>query len=226
MLKAVIFDFDGVIVDTEMLHYKAFDHIFRTCGVTMPIEVYYDRFLGLSDEELMRTVAEENNLHVSEQNLRQLLEEKAMVFKELALAQATIIDGVPRFLAMLSDNKIAMAIYSGALLPEINMILKGAGLREFFDCVVSAEQVEKGKPHPQGFLLALEKINKKFKAQIAPAECVVVEDSRWGLEAAQAAGMHPVAITNTYPAEQLKPAEKIVANLSELTLDEMHSLCR
>jgi len=134
---------------------------------------------------------------------------------------------------MLFQNKIPMAIYSGALLSEIEMILcaasltgKGANLRSFFDVIVSAEQVKKGKPDPEGFLLALKLLNTKTNQAIKPQDCIVIEDSHWGLEAAQAAGMHPVAVTNTYSAEQLKPADKIIGNLSELTLDELQTLCR
>jgi beta-phosphoglucomutase-like phosphatase (HAD superfamily) len=126
---------------------------------------------------------------------------------------------------MLADNKIPMAVCSGALLPEIEMILKGAGLRHFFDVIVSAEQVKKGKPDPEGFLLALKLLNKKTSQPINPQDCIVIEDSHWGLEAARAAGMHPIAVTNSYSADQLKPSDRTVANLNQLTLEDLCSLC-
>jgi HAD superfamily hydrolase (TIGR01509 family) len=233
MLKAVIFDFDGVLVDSELLHHQAFNRIFEKFNLQISTQEYYDRFLGLSDEELLRTIDKEKKLSLSEPRLRQLLQEKAATFKDLALTQAVVIDGVPQFLKMLSENKILMAICSGALLPEIEMILcaasptgKGAGLRNYFDVIVSAEQVKKCKPDPEGFLLALKLLNKKTHNQIQPQNCIVIEDSHWGLEAARNAGMHSVAVTNSYPADLLKPADKIVANLGELTLDNLHSLCR
>ena len=147
------------------------------------------------------------------------------MFKEMAATEAGIIEGVPKFLNMLSDGKIPMAICSGALQPEIEMILKGAGLREFFEVIVSAEQVERGKPDPEGFLLALKLLNKKMKKSIKPENCVVIEDSHWGLEAAKAAGMRAVAITNTYAAEHLKPADKVIAHLNDLSLAELNTLC-
>jgi len=225
MLKAVIFDFDGVLVDSEMLHYQAFDNIFRPLGVQISVREYYDRFVGMTDEELFRLLDKEKNLHLSEQQLQKLFREKATSFKRLASTQAAIIEGVPKFCKLLADNKIPMAICSGALLDEIEMILKGAGLRDFFDVIVSAEQVKKGKPDPEGFLLALKLLNKKTTQQIKPQDCIVIEDSHWGLEAARNAGMHPVAVTNTYSADQLKPADKIIAGLSELTLPILKALC-
>jgi beta-phosphoglucomutase len=231
MLRAVIFDFDGVLVDSELLHFQAFNRIFAKFSSTsadkfqISTQEYYDRFLGLSDEELLRLMNKQNNLRLSEQRLQELLKEKAGMFKELASTQATVIAGVPEFLKMLADNKISMAICSGALLPEIEMILQGAGLRDYFDVIVSAEQVKKGKPDPEGFLLALKLLNEKAPQKIEPKDCIVIEDSHWGLEAAKNAGMHPVAVTNSYPADQLKPADKVVANLSELTLADLRNLC-
>jgi len=225
MLKAVIFDFDGVLVDSELLHHQAFNRIFAKFDFQISTQEYYDRFLGLSDEELLRTIDKEKKLSLSEPRLKQLLQEKAATFKNLAMTQAAVIDGVPQFLKMLSDNKIPMAICSGALKQEIELILRGAGLRDYFDVIVSAEHVKKGKPDPEGFLLALKLLNKKAHSQIQPQNCIVIEDSHWGLEAARNAGMHSVAVTNSYPAEQLKPADKIIANLSELTLSDLKSLC-
>jgi beta-phosphoglucomutase len=240
MLKAVIFDFDGVLVDSEMLHYQAFDNIFRPLGVQISVREYYDRFVGMTDEELFRLLDKEKNLHLSEQQLQKLFREKATSFKRLASTQAAIIEGVPQLLNLLADNKIPMAICSGALLDEIEMILcaasltgKGAGLRNYFDVIVSAEQVKKGKPDPEGFLLALKLLNKKLHSsikppvvsEVEPQDCIVIEDSHWGLEAAKAAGMRCVAVTNTYEADYLRPADKIIAGLSELTLPILKALC-
>ena len=225
MLGAVIFDFDGVLVDSEQIHHKAFNRVLTKFHYQLSSREYYDRFLGLSDEELLRIVDKERNLSLSNQQFGQLLGEKANLFKEMAATEAGIIEGVPKFLKMLADNGIPMAICSGALQPEIETILKGAGLRSYFEVIVSAEQVEKGKPDPEGFLLALKLLNKRMHKSIKPEDCVVIEDSHWGLEAAKAAGMRAVAITNTYAAEHLKPADKVIAHLSDLSLSELNSMC-
>jgi beta-phosphoglucomutase len=225
MLKAIIFDFDGVLVDSEKLHHQAFNEIFRPLGVQISIREYFDRFVGMTDEELFRLIDKEKNLHLSEEQLQKLFRDKAVSFKQLAIAQAAVIDGVPQFLKLLADNKIPMAVCSGALLEEIEMILKGTGLRDYFEAIVSAEQVSRGKPDPEGFLLALKLLNKKSQTLIKPSDCIVIEDSRWGLEAAKAAGMRAVAITNSYAADQLKPSDKTIAKLGELSIDNMQALC-
>ena len=225
MLGAVIFDFDGVLVDSEQIHHKAFNRVLTKFNYQLSSREYYDRFLGLSDEELLRIVNKERNLSLSNQQFGQLLGEKANLFKEMAATEAGIIEGVPKFLNMLSDGNIPMAICSGALLPEIETILEGAGLRSYFEVIVSAEQVERGKPDPEGFLLALKLLNKRTHKSIKPEDCVVIEDSHWGLDAAKAAGMRTVAITNTYAAEHLKPADKIIEHLNDLSLPELNSMC-
>ena len=154
-----------------------------------------------------------------------LLKKKKTAFGKLAKTEADIIEGVREFLEMLRKNKIPMAICSGALLAEIELILEGAVLSDYFDCIVSAEQVKRGKPYPDGFLLALEKLNETHHEKITANECIVIEDSHWGLEAAKKAGMHTVAVTNSYDAKQLSMAEKIVAKLSQLTMPDLQKLC-
>jgi beta-phosphoglucomutase len=225
MLEAVIFDFDGVLVDSEKLHYQAFNRTLTKYHYQLSLRDYYDRFLGLSDEELLRVVDKEGKLSLSNQQFEKLLGEKANLFKEMAATEAGIIEGVPQFLNMLAGNKIPIGICSGALLPEIEMILKGALLRNHFDVIVSAEQVERGKPDPEGFLLALKLLNKRMHKSIQPENCIVIEDSHWGLEAAKAAGMQTVAITNTYAAEHLKPADKVIEHLNDLSIAELHAIC-
>ncbi len=233
MLEAVIFDFDGVLVDSEKLHYQAFNRTLTKYHYQLSIRDYYDRFLGLSDQELLHVVDKEGKLSLSNQQFEKLLGEKANLFKEMAATEAGIIEGVPQFLNMLAGNKIPIGICSGALLPEIETILKSAHLREFFEVIVSAEQVERGKPDPEGFLLALKLLNKKLHksikppvvSEIEPENCVVIEDSHWGLDAAKAAGMKAVAITNTYAAEHLKPADKVIIHLNDLSLSELNSMC-
>ena len=105
------------------------------------------------------------------------------------------------------------------------MILEEARLRHLFEVIVATDQVKKGKPHPEGFLLTLQRLNENRENPIMGNQCTVIEDSHWGLEAAKAAGMHTIAVTNSYDAEQLGMAEKIVDRLSELTIDDLQQLC-
>jgi len=132
---------------------------------------------------------------------------------------------VREFLDLLAQAQVPMAICSGALRPEIELILEEAGLRDHFDIIVSAEEVRHGKPDPEGFLLALRKLNDIRPETIAPECCIVIEDSHWGLKAARAAGMRTVAVTNTYDAAQLQQADKVVARLDQLTIHDLQRIC-
>ena len=225
MLRAVIFDFDGVITDSEVLHFRGFNEVLAQYGLAITIEDYYENYLGLADLDLFDSLVEQGLLKIDRRQIKNLFEQKKCAFRKLAKTEGKIIDGVSGFLQMLRENDIPMAICSGALLPEIEMILEGGRLRSFFEVIVSAEQVKKGKPDPEGFLLTLKKLNEKTSRTIMPNECIVVEDSHWGLEAARAAGMHSIAVTNSYDADKLTAADKIVMKLNELNMDDLQKLC-
>jgi len=225
MLRAVIFDFDGVITDSEILHLRAFNNALAQFGIEISTKDYYREYLGLTDADCFKLVAKRHHLPVHCQQIESLMKQKSQFFEQLAKTEGRIIEGVSEFLRMLRRNNVPMAICSGALLAEIELILEEARLRELFAVIVSAEQVKKGKPNPQGFLLTLQKLNHNRQKPIAAKECIVIEDSHWGLEAAKAAGMHTVAVTNSYDADQLNLAEKIVARLDELSIEELRQLC-
>ena len=225
MLRAVIFDFDGVITDSEILHLRAFNQVLAQHNIEITEEVYYKEYLGFTDRDCFESVASKNKLGLDPEQIENLIKQKNKIFDRLAKTEATIFEGVPEFLQMLTDNKIRRAICSGALLVDIAPILEKSQLGPFFEVIVPAEQIEKGKPNPEGFLLALTRLNEGSRNSIAANECVVIEDSHWGIEAAIAAGMHTVAITNTYDAEQLGMAEKVVEHFSELTIDNLLEIC-
>lgn len=226
MLRVVIFDFDGVITDSEILHFRSLNKVLARFGFRMTRKDYYQNYLGLSDLDFFKELERKGRLQLNSRQTRQALEEKKQLYEKLAVTEGKIIEGVRSFLEMLRQNNILMAVCSGALLAEINLILEGAKLTPFFEVIVSAEQMKKGKPAPDGLLLTLQKLNKKNENPIAAGQCIVIEDSRWGLEAAKAARMHPVAVTNSYEAEQLTPAEKVVDHLSELSMKDLQQLCR
>ena len=225
MLGAVIFDFDGVITDSEILHFRAFNKVLTRHGLELAKKEYYGKYLGLSDVDCFGTLIDEGRLPLDKPQVQALVQQKTVVFEELARTEGKIIEGVRPFLDLLTAVRIPIAICSGALRAEIELILEDAGLRSLFDVIVSAEEVSKGKPNPEGFLLALERLNEMVVAPITPGRCVVIEDSHWGLQAAQAAQMHTIAVTNTYDAEQLTAADKVVHCLSDLTVDDLAGLC-
>jgi beta-phosphoglucomutase family hydrolase len=225
MLQAVIFDFDGVITDSEILHLRTFNRVLAQFDIEIATEEYYKNYLGLTDLECFKAVIDKNQTGLDEHQIENLIRQKNRMFRELAKTEGRIIEGVRDFLQLLKQNNIPMAICSGALRTEIELILEEARLRSLFEVIVSADQVRKGKPDPEGFILTLKKLNQKSSNSIAGSQCVVIEDSHWGLEAAKAAGMHTIAVTNSYDAEQLASAEKIVTHLDELSIGDLQKLC-
>jgi beta-phosphoglucomutase family hydrolase len=225
MLKAVIFDFDGVITDSEVLHLRAFNRSLTRYGIELTTKDYYQNYLGFSDFDCYKMLISQGLLKIDEQQIGDIIKEKSQIFEELTKTEGRTIEGVHEFLKMLEQNNIPMAICSGSLLVEIELMLDEARLRHFFTAIVSAEQVKKGKPHPEGFLLALRKLNDHCQPPVAANECIVIEDSHWGLQAAEEAGMHTIAVTISYDAEQLSQAEKVVARLNELSMADLRQLC-
>ena len=225
MLKAVIFDFDGVITDSEILHLRAFNQSLAQYGIEITKNDYYTMYLGFNDTDCYKLLIEKGLLKMDEQQINTLMIQKKKIFEQLAKAEGKMIEGVRDFLNMLEQNNIPMAICSGSLLTEVEMVLEEARLRHLFEVIVSGEQVKKGKPDPEGFLLSLQRLNENRENPITANQCVVIEDSHWGLEAAKAAGMHTIAVTNSYDAEQLSTADKILDRLSELSIDDLQQLC-
>ncbi|MBN2594892.1 MAG: HAD family phosphatase [Sedimentisphaerales bacterium] len=225
MLRTVILDFDGVITDSEILHLRAFNKSLVPYGVEISTKDYYTNYLGFSDFDCYKALIDNGPLKINERQISDIIKVKSKIFEKLTKTEGRTIEGVREFLQMLEDNNIPMVICSGSLLVEIELMLEESGLRHFFTEIISAEQVRKGKPHPEGFLLALKKLNEKCPLPIIANECIVIEDSHWGLQAGKAAGMHTIAVTNSYDAEQLGLAEKIVSRLNELTINDLQQLC-
>ena len=227
MLKAVIFDFDGVICDSEPLHCGAFIKVLKArFGIDLTKDQYYAKYLGYTDVECVEAVARDFGLTISDDEFKQLLDEKTVVFEDLARSDNSIIDGVSDFIEMLKNAQLPMAICSGALKSDIDLMLDGAPFADAFKVIVTADDFTKGKPDPEGFSMTVERLNDILEDPILPGECVVIEDSIWGLQAAKAAGTMAVAVTNTYGGEKLAEySDSVVANLREITVLDLNKLC-
>jgi beta-phosphoglucomutase len=226
MLRAVIFDFDGVIADSEPLHFKAFNLALDKHGVAIPKEKYYADYLGFSDKDCVRVINKDYNLGMEVADYDDFIKRKGEFFDRLALCESSIIEGAAEMVNMLKQNSIRVAICSGALIDEIKLMLSMSGFSDSFEFIVAADDVEKGKPDPEGYLMALDRLNSTGDGPIGPQECLVVEDSHWGLEAAGAAKMRRIGVTNTYPEEALEPfCEMTANNLADLTIDQLQGLC-
>jgi HAD superfamily hydrolase (TIGR01509 family) len=224
MLRAVIFDFNGIIIDDEPIHFKLFQRVFLEEGMELAKEVYYQRYLGFDDRGAFLAAFHDHGRTLGAGKLQELISRKAAYYQEAIRNHVAIFPGVTALVQHLS-RAIPLAVASGALRHEIETILHTAGLLNDFCAIVSAEDVRQGKPEPEIFLRALAAINGATGAAIAPAECVVIEDSKEGVHGARRAGMKCLAVTNSHPAELLEEADAVVSSLEEVTLSFLRRLC-
>ena len=226
MLKLVIFDFDGVIVDSERAHYDSFRQALLPEGIDLSWELYCQKYLCYSDLECIPAALADFGYPYEPELINRIFEEKKDVYERFITTTDITYPGVEALLKDLRANRIQIAIYSGSLTDEIKMILQINGLTEYFPVIVGAEEVKQGKPHPEGYLLALARVNEQSGSQdpVKPNECVVIEDSIGGVQAAQGAGMKCLAVTNSYPAEQLSMADAVTNGLTEVTAQSLQNV--
>ena len=226
MLQAVIFDFDGVIADSEALHYKALNAVLNRYGVDIPKDIHWQKYLGFSDRENIEAVNVDYRAGWDDGKIRRMIDEKKQVFDDLVLKGSVIIHGAEVFIQRLVDAGIRRAICSGALRSDIDLMLSGSNFVNAFEVIVTADDVKHGKPDPEGYLMVLDKLNHNTSTPMTAGQCIVIEDSHWGLEAAAAAGMIPIAVTTTYGRDELADkSRKVVDCLDELTIDDLRGLC-
>ena len=225
MLKAVIFDFDGVISDSEPCHFSAANKVLEDFGIQISEEDYYAEYLSYTDYEMFEAIGEKYKNDYKGLSIEKLIEQKAVFFKEAIRQTDHLIEGIPQFIKKLKKEKMRIAIYSGACLADIKIMLSGSAIENCFDVIVSADDVEKGKPDPEGYLTVLTRINEISDAEISAKQCVVIEDSHWGIVAAKKAGMRVIAVTNSYSADELTEADLRVDSVSRLEISDLHKLC-
>ncbi len=214
MTKAVIFDFDGVIADTETVHLNAFRKILAPEGIEISHGDYFSKYLALDDKTFFTALLEENGKRAAAETVSAMTERKSAMTSEM-IKNCGLFDGAEDLIRALSGRGFALAIASGALKSEIESVLLRGGLFDLFSFVASADDCEKCKPDPEVFLLALEGLNKNGTAARAE-DCVVIEDSPHGIEAALAAGMKCVAVTNSHPRAALERANLVVESAREI----------
>jgi len=220
-MRAAIFDFDGVLVNSEPLHFRALREALLPEGISIDEETYANEYLAYDDRGAIRLALGNHGKSVDRAKIEEVAARKAELFDGW-------LPGIPFFagareLVRELAGAMPLAIASGALTQEIETMLKGGGVHDVFGAIVGADQVRNGKPHPEPYLTAMGRIAARAPG-LTPAECLVFEDSPPGIASARAAGMKVVAVTNSYPAAKLGAANRVVASLQGLEMASLREL--
>ncbi len=221
-LQAVIFDFDGVIANSEPLHLRAFQQALGDEGIVLTAEEYYSRYLGYDDVGAFRALGQDRGIEMNQSRVTTLVERKGVRLQELMDAGEVLFPGAADFIRA-SAQAVPIAIASGALRHEIDEIVVAAGLAPLFATIVASGDTPESKPSPAPYRLAFERL-KAVQPDLEPHRCVAIEDSRWGLASAAGAGLRCVGVTTSYGAGELADAELIVEGLHRLTVSALDDL--
>jgi HAD superfamily hydrolase (TIGR01509 family) len=216
VIRAIVFDFDGVIADSEPLHLRALQQVVAPLGITLDREEYYERYLGYDDVGAFRALAADRGVAVSGEGIRALIAAKSVAYQSM-LSSEVLYPGARECVERLAAE-YPLGIASGALRHEIEAILRAGDMDRYFRFIVASGETSAGKPAPDPYLRAA------ALHGLPPDRCVAIEDSRWGIDSARAAGMKCVGITHTYPASELEAADAIVGNLADFSPDLVRGL--
>lgn len=211
-IKGVIFDMDGVITDNKKQDFTAWKRVFADFDLTLTVKGY-ESFTGMKGEEI---VCKYIKLDATNEEASSLTRRKEEYFiDEIKRDKIEATKGIEVFLKDLKANNIRTGIGTAAMEFKANAILEELGLKKFFDIIVCAEKVKKGKPNPETYLKAAEELNLK------PEECVVIEDAPNGIEAAKNAGIKCIAILTTHKRAELGRADRIIESFDELSVNKL-----
>jgi HAD superfamily hydrolase (TIGR01509 family) len=217
VIRAIVFDFDGVLADSEPLHLATYQEVFSELGVTLTREDYYATYLGLDDEGVFRTIAAAQGWEMDAGRIAALVAQKSRVFDLLIADRNVLYPGAAECVERLGAV-FPLGIASGALKHEIQTILTNARLDRHFRFIVASGDTLSSKPAPDPYVQAA------ALHKLPAGQCVAIEDSRWGIASAKGAGMKCVGITHTYPAPELATADLVIDALDQLTEARIKSL--
>ena len=223
-LQAIVFDFDGVIANSEPLHLMAFQQALAEDGVELGASDYYSRYLGYDDVGMFEALGRDRGLSMEGGRVAVLVARKGERMLQLLHSGSVLFPGALEFIRE-AAAVVPIAIASGALRHEIDEIIDAAGVGNLFATIVAAGDTPESKPSPAPYRLAIEQLQERTGRALDPRRSVAIEDSRWGLESARGAGLRLVGVTSSYPAEELSDAELVVAGLGALTLPALDQLC-
>lgn len=212
--RAVIWDMDGVLVDTAPFHLKTWQEAFRKKGVTFT-EDDFRRVFGQRADAIVRNTLSQA---LSQNEVDTIVEQKNMNFRQAARHSIKPLPGAIELIKLLAESGFRIALASSAPVENIRLLTETLGIYHLFQSIISGRDVPESKPSPQLFLLAARRLG------VDPENCVVIEDAIAGVTAARRAGMHCVAVTSTNAREHLQEADLIVDTLKSVTVEELEKL--
>ena len=228
-LRAIVFDFNGVIADDETPHFQAFQQALAEDHLQLTKEEYYGRYLGMDERNCLNAILTEITGHPDPVRERRIHERKAVLFRAyMARHPPPLFPGVVDLVTH-AGQRYRLAIATGGRREQILFALSGTPIEQAFDALVSAEDVAAGKPHPAIYLHTLDRLNEMRLPSESPLvadECLVIEDSLAGIGSALAAGMKVLAVATTYPCDKLTDAHWVVPTLEGVTLERLEALFR
>ena len=222
-LEGVVFDFDGVIANSEPLHLRVYQTLLAQERLPLSASEYYERYLGIDDVGVFEALARDKGLDIAGDRMAGLMARKTEIFLRLARNGQVLFDGAADCMTTVAAV-VPVAIASGALRHEIEQILEAAGLRAVVPVIIAAGETQRGKPAPDPYAVAVEQMSRGLGRQIDSSRVVAIEDSRTGLRSARAAGLRTLGLTTSYPANTLIEAEYVLADISQVTLERLDAL--
>lgn len=228
MLKAVLFDFNGVIINDEPLHQQLIDQILIEENLRPQPGEFRLVCLGRSDRVCLNDMLNSRGRVVTETYLLQLMKRKAQAYQhELEkLEKLPFYPGLEDLISQMRSQELKLAIVSGALTQEVELVLERANLAKYFTVIVAGDHIKTSKPEPDGYLLAVERLNQLYPGfNLQVSECLAIENTLAGIQAAKTAGIPVVGVANTYPFHMLqRQANWTVDYLCDLELERVQQL--
>jgi beta-phosphoglucomutase family hydrolase len=212
--RAVIWDMDGVIADTALPHYKSWKFAFKKQGIKFTDDEFHDVFGQRNDLIVRKKMGQD----FSQELIDEISQDKEVYFREEIVNELRLFPGVLQLLTLLKEQAVACAVGSSAPLENVAIILKGLQIDHYFQAIVYGQEVKEGKPNPEVFLTAAQKVG------VDPRNCIVIEDAVAGVIAAKRAGMVCIAVTNTHSLEALKEADWVVDSLERIDWQDLERL--
>ncbi len=227
-LKAVLFDFNGVIVKDEAIHQQLIEEILIQENLRPSPQEYRDICLGRSDRACLAELLKRRGRVVTDRYLSELVTRKAQAYQRQleTLSKLPIYPGLEDLIFKIRIAKLPTGVVSGALRCEVELVLNRTQLAQHFTVIVAGDDIKASKPEPDGYLLAVERLNQQHPNLNAQAsECLAIEDTPAGIESAKRAGMQVVGVANTYPFHMLqRQANWTVDYLHDLELDRVQQI--